>query len=103
MFSFFSNFETYKAEFEIYLEDKLIQRQSAEAPKEMLMATFMQTVQQIAQDKRAMQFKMIVPNTIWDNFESKQKVLNNEILFKNNAMVAFEESMNKEVKNNEEN
>lgn len=92
MFNFYGNFETYKAEFEIYLEDKLIQKQSAEAPKEILMATFIQTVQQIAQDKRAMQFKMIVPNTIWDKFENKQKVLNNEVLFKNNAMIAFEEN-----------
>lgn len=92
MFSFFSDFETYKGEFEIYLEDKLVQRQSAEAPKEMLIMTFMQTMQQIAQDKRAMQFKMKVPVIIYDNFEKKEKTLNNEILFKNNAMLAFEES-----------
>lgn len=92
MFSFFSDFETYKVDFEIYLEDKLIQTQSAEAPKEMLMATFVQTMQQIAQDKRAMQLKMRVPIIIYDNFEKKQKTLNNEILFKNNAMISFEEN-----------
>lgn len=92
MFSFFSNFETHNAEFEIYLEGKLIQKQSAEAPKEMLIATFIQTMQQIAQDKRAMQFKMKVPVVIYDRFEKKERILNNEILFKNNAMIAFEES-----------
>ena len=92
MFSFFSDFETYKVDFEIYLEDRLIQSQSTEAPKEMLMATFIQTMQQIAQDKRAMQFKMKLPVIIYDNFEKKQKTLNNEILFKNNAMIAFEEN-----------
>ena len=92
MFSFFTNFETYDAEFEIYLEDKVIQKQSASAPKEMLMATFVQTMQQIAQDKRAMQFKMKVPIIIYDNFEKQEKTLNNEILFKNNAMISFEEN-----------
>ena len=90
MFSFFSDFEVFKVDF--YLENKLIQKQSAEAPKEMLIATFMQTMQQIAQDKRAMQFKMTRPVTIYDNFENKQKTINHEILFKNNAMLAFEES-----------
>lgn len=92
MFSFFSDFETFKVDFEIYLENKLIQKQSTEAPKEMLMATFIQTVQQIAQDKRAMQFKMTRPVIIYDNFENKQKTINHEILFKNNAMINFEES-----------
>lgn len=96
MFSFFSDFETYNAEFKVYLEDKLIQSQSAEAPKEMLIATFVQTMQQIAQDKRAMQFKMKVPVIIYDNFEKKQKTLSNEILFKNNAMISFEESYKKD-------
>lgn len=92
MFNIFGDFEIYNVDFEIYLEDKLIQKQSAEAPKEMLMATFLQTVQQIAQDKRAMQIKMKMPVVIYDNFENKQKTLNNEILFKNNAMISFEES-----------
>ena len=86
------DFEIYKVGFEVYLEDKLIQRQTAEAPKEMLMATFIQTMQQIAQDKRAMQFKMIKPVIIYDNFKNKQKTLYDEILFKNNAMISFEES-----------
>jgi hypothetical protein len=39
-----------------------------------------------------MKIKMIVPNIIWDNFESKQKVLNNEVSFSNNAMISFEEN-----------
>ena len=92
MFNFGINFETHSVEIEIYLEDKLIQKHTAEAPKEILMATFIQTMQQIAQDKRAMQFKMKMPITIYDKFEQKEKTLNNEILFKNNAMISFEES-----------
>ena len=92
MFNFFSNFETYKVDFEIYLEDKLIQRQTAEAPKEMLIATFAQTRQQIAQDKRAMKLIMKMPVVIYDNFEGKEKTIENEVVFSNKAMIAFEEN-----------
>jgi hypothetical protein len=34
---------------------------------------------------------MIRPVVIWDEFDKVQKVLNNEIELKNNAMVAWEE------------
>lgn len=79
-------------DFEIYLEDKLIQKQSAEAPKEMLMATFVQTMQDIAQDKRAMKLRMVRPVVIYDNFENKEKTLYNEVCFSNNAMIYYEEN-----------
>lgn len=92
MFNFFGDFEIYNVDFEIYIEDKLVQKQSSKAPKEMLMATFIQTVQQIAQDKRAMHLKMIRPEIIWDDIENKQKILNNEVCFSNNAMIAWQES-----------
>jgi hypothetical protein len=39
-----------------------------------------------------MRIKMIVPMTIWDNFENKEKVLDNYVMFSNNAMVSWEES-----------
>lgn len=85
-------FEMYEATFEVYLENKLINRQSIQAPKEMLMMQFVQLHNQIAKEKRAMKITMVVPQVIWDNFENKEKILNNEILFKNNAMIAFEEN-----------
>lgn len=85
-------FEMFEATFEVYLEDKLINKQSIQAPKEILMVQFMQLYQQIAQEKRAMKLRMIVSQTIWDNFDNIQKVLNNEVSFSNNAMVLFEES-----------
>lgn len=88
----FDFFEIYDVDFEIYIEDSLVQKQSTKAPKEMLMATFIQTVQQIAQDKKAMRFRMIKPTIIWDDFENKQKTLYDEICFSNNAMIAWEEN-----------
>ena len=89
-------FETYEVTFEIYIEDKLVNKQAIQAPKEMLMMNFIQTVRQLSNDKRPMKIKMIAPNTIWDNFEKKQKVLNNEVEFSNNAMVAWEKDKQEE-------
>lgn len=83
-------FETYEATFEVYIEDKLVNRQAMQAPKEMLMANFVQTAKQIQNDRRPIKIKMIVPVIIWDEFEQKQKVLNNEAVLSNRAMVDWE-------------
>ena len=87
---FRSLFDIQEVDFEIYVGNALIQKQKLQAPKEMLMANFVQTVNQIGSDKRPMKIKMLRPETIWDSFENKEKVLNNEIEFSNNAMIAFE-------------
>ncbi len=76
--------------FEVYIEDKLTNRQQMQAPKEMLITNFLQTAKQIQNDKRPIKIKMIKPEVIWDSFEQKQKVLNNEIELSNNAMTAWE-------------
>lgn len=91
----FDEFEIYKVAFEIYIEDKLVQKQVLQAPKEILMAQFLQTAQQIRNDSRPMKIKMIVPDVIWDNFENKKKVLNNEVSASNDAMVSWEENNQK--------
>lgn len=76
--------------FEVYIEDKLTNRQQMQAPKEMLIENFLQTAKQIQNDKRPIKIKMIKSVVIWDSFEQKQKVLNNEIELSNNAMTAWE-------------
>ena len=88
----FNMFETYEVTFEIYIEDKMVNKQTMQAPKEILMANFIQTVNQIAQDRRPMKIRMSRPEVIWDEFENKQKVLENEVVFGNNAMIAWEEN-----------
>ena len=96
----FNMFETFELTFEIYIEDKLTNRQAIKAPKEMLIMNFLQTVKQIGNDKRPMKVKMYRPEVIWDNFEQKEKVLNNEVEFSNNAMIAWQEDkqeMDREV------
>ena len=85
-------FDIYEVSFEIYIEDKLTNRQVMQAPKEMLMIHFIQTVNQISKDQRPIKIKMIRPEVIWDDFENEQKTLNNEICFSNNAMIAWEEN-----------
>lgn len=84
--------ETYQATFEVYLEDRMINQQTIQAPAQFLIAQYAQTMQEIGNDRRPMKMKMIVPQVIWDNFENRQKVLNNSSTFSNNAMIAWEES-----------
>lgn len=91
----FNLFDTYEAVFEVYIEDKLVNRQVMQAPKEMLIANFLQNAQQIKGDARPIKIKMIVPDVIWDNFENKQKILNNEIAVSNSAMESWEVNNNK--------
>ncbi len=93
-------FETHKATFEVYLEDTLINRQTMQAPKEMLMLNFVQLYEQTKTDKRPIRVKMIVPMYIWDDYKNEQKVLDNGVEFLNNAMLSYQES--KQPKNKQE-
>ena len=85
-------FEMHEVIIEVYIEDKLTNRQQMKAPKEILIANFLQTAKQMQNDQRPIKLKMIRPEIIWDEFEQKQRVINNEIELSNNAMVAWEES-----------
>ena len=87
-------FEAHDVIFEVYIENKLTNRQQMQAPKEMLIANFLQTAKQIQADRRPIKIKMIRPEEIWDKFEQRRRVLNNEIALSNNAMVAWEENKN---------
>lgn len=91
-------FETHKVTFEIYIESNLVQTQMLQAPKEILIAQFLQTAKQIEKDQRPMKIRMVTQEIIWDNFENQQKVLNSEVSASNNAMTAWEEKN----KNNKE-
>ena len=87
-------FETYVVTFETYIEDKLVKKQTMQAPQEMLMISFVQTMEQIINDKRPIKIRMTRQEVIWDNFENKQRVLDNEVAFSNNAMLTWEETNN---------
>lgn len=84
---------------EVYIEDKLTNRQELKAPKDILIANFTQTAKQMKYDKRPIKLKMIRQETIWDNIEQRYKTLDNEIELKNDAMVAWEENKNRGGKN----
>ena len=74
---------------EVYIEDKLTSKQQMKAPKEILISNFLQTAKQMKNDQRPIKLKMIRPEIIWDEFEKKQKVINNEIELSNNAYERF--------------
>ena len=87
-------FETHEVIFEVYIEDKLTNRQQMQAPKEMIIANFLQTAKQIQADRRPIKIKMIRPEEIWDKFEQRRRTMSNEIELSNNAMVAWEANKN---------
>ena len=89
--------EMHEVIFEVYIEDKLTNRQQMQAPKEMLIANFLQTAKQIKNDRRPIKIKMIRPEVIWDNFEQKQKILNNKIELSNSAMTIWEDAKQNET------
>lgn len=85
-------FDIHEVLFEIHIKDGGFQRQTMRAPEEILIANFLHLAKQIKNDPRPMQIKMIRPVIIWDPFEQKQRVLNNEIVLSNNAMTAAEKN-----------
>lgn len=78
--------------FEVYIEDKLTNRQQLSAPKDMIVEHFFQTARQIQNDRRPIKIKMIRPTVIWDELDKKERILNNEIELSNSAMVAWKEA-----------
>lgn len=60
------------------------------APKEMIIANFIEVAKQIKNDQRPIKIKMVRPYTIWDEFEKKQRTLNSEVSLNNNAMDLWE-------------
>lgn len=90
-FSFNPFGDTYEVTFKIYNEDKLVQSQTTQAPEEIIKMNFIQLVDQIGPDKRPMKMVMSRPETIWDNFENREKILDIWTSFSNNAYITWEE------------
>lgn len=88
MFNIFG--ESYEVSIEIYIEDKLVNKQQMEAPKEMLMINFIQNAQRFSNDIRPIKMVMIRPELFWDKFENKERIFNHEVAFSNNARIAWE-------------
>lgn len=82
--------EMYEVTFEVYIEDKLTNRQIMKAPKDMLMANFVQTAKQIKNDNRPIKLKMSRQAVIWDDFENKEKSLDCFVSISNHAMEVWE-------------
>lgn len=83
-------FEIFEATFEVWIGNELTNRQVMQAPKEIIIANFLNTAKQIKNDNRPIKLKIIVPDIIWDEFEKKQKVLNNGVEVVNHAMEVWQ-------------
>lgn len=77
---------------EVYIGDTLTNRQQMKAPRDILISNFVNTAKQMRNDQRPIRLKMIRPEMIWDEFEKRQKILNNEIEISNMAMTAWQKS-----------
>lgn len=72
-------FDICEVTLEIDVKDEGVQRQTMRAPKEIIIANFIQIAQQMKNDPRTIRMKMSRPVYIWDPFEQKQKVLHHTI------------------------
>lgn len=88
-----SIFETYEVNFETYLEDKIVNKQTMQTPKQIIMANFVQLMNQVKNDKRPIKIRLTRQETILDDFK-REKVLEHEVAFSNNAMVSWEDNNN---------
>lgn len=86
MFNFNFGIDTHEVVFEVYIGNQLTNKQRMQAPKEMIMINFLQTVEQIKNDTRPIKIKMVKQDIIYDRFENKQKIIENYIEFMNDAM-----------------
>lgn len=70
--------------YEIYVDQQMINRQTMNAPMMMHKAQYLDLIKQMSGDSRAMKFKMIgLQDVIWDQFEQKQKKIEQCIVYKN--------------------
>lgn len=93
-------FEIYEVTFEIYIGNELTNRQVMQAPKEIIIANFLNTAKQIKNDNRPIKLNMIVPDIFWDEFENKQKILNNSVEVINQAMEVWQNDNRRNQENN---
>ena len=83
-------FDIFEVNIETYIENKLVNKQTMQAPAQIIMMHFIQLMNQIKDDNRPLKVRMTRPEVIWDNFKNEQKILTNEVAFSNNAMVDWE-------------
>lgn len=86
----FDPFEFYTVTFEMYIEDKLVNKQQMQAPDKILIMQFLNAAQELAEDSRPIKIRMITPTVIWDEFNKKERVLENGLEFMNRAMESYE-------------
>lgn len=75
--------EIYNVRFEVYHNNNLTQKQILEAPKEMIIMTFLNFAKQIKNTPERLKVKLIRPELIWIPWENQHKILENCIEIQN--------------------
>lgn len=75
--------EIYNVRFEVYHNNNLTQKQILEAPKEMIIMTFLNFAKQIKNIPERLKVKLIRPELIWIPWDNQHKILENCIEIQN--------------------
>lgn len=75
--------EIYNVRFEVYHNNNLTQKQILEAPKEMIIMTFLNFDKQIKNIPERLKVKLIRPELIWIPWDNQHKILENCIEIQN--------------------
>lgn len=91
MFFSFGMSEPEEVVIEIYINDKVVNSQKVSAPAEFLQLNFLSIAEELSHRSEPAKVKMSKQVTIWDKFEGKNKNIDIDISFENNAMIRGEE------------
>ena len=75
--------EIYNVRFEIYHNNNLTQKQVLEAPREVIIMTFLNYAKQIKNIPEKLKVKLIRPELIWIPWDNQHKILENCIEIQN--------------------
>ena len=75
--------EIYSVEFLLYQNNKLIQQQTMDAPKEVIIMQFISIAKQMRNTSEKIKLKLTMPEIIWIPWDNKRKMLVNCIELQN--------------------
>ena len=75
--------ELFEVFFEIWIDEKLAQKQKMTAPADIIIMNFVSTAQQIKNDPRHIKLRLLRPELIWDQIDKEHRVLENCIEIQN--------------------
>lgn len=75
--------ELFEVFFEIWVDEKLVQKQKMTAPANFIIDNFVNTALQMKNDPNHIKLRMLRPELIWDQIDREHRVLENCIEIQN--------------------